>query len=125
MQEESKDVEAPKEGHQPGLEGSHQGDSQEDTSKRGTSQSKETRRRSEDGQASRSDHTYERRRSGSTSETAPLLFTPDNAVFIKLGSPKEGEGERRGRTMETRKRDRATSWSQLKNKGIYKHTMHS
>ncbi len=116
MQEESKGVETPKEGHQLEQEGSHQGGPQEDTPKRGNSQSKDTRRRSEDGQASRSDHTYERRRSGSTSETAPSLFTPDNAVFIKLGSPKEGEGEKRGRTMETRKRDRAASWSQLKNK---------
>ena len=125
LQEEIKSMKAStrggslKEGHQPRQEGSQQGVEEGevslgDTPNRGSSQPRDTRRRSDDGQSSRSDHTYERRRSGSTSEQAPSLFTPDNAVFIKLGSPKDGEG---GRTMETRRRDRPKSWSELKTKG--------
>ncbi|XP_022106241.1 death-inducer obliterator 1-like isoform X2 [Acanthaster planci] len=78
---------------------------------------KETRRRSEDAQHARSDHTYERRRSGSTSEQGPSLFTPDNAVFIKLGTPRDGEGERRNRSSERRK-ERTRSWSELRSQDI-------
>ncbi|XP_038051591.1 death-inducer obliterator 1-like [Patiria miniata] len=102
-----------KEGHQLIQEGPKK-DAEKGAPKSGDANKKDARRRSEEGQQSRSDHTYERRRSGSTSEQGPSLFTPDNAVFIKLG----GEGEPKSRTLERRVRDRSKSLGESRNQDL-------